>query len=196
MYEYRPDHSFYASVKGTYRQGNATGSSAKRNLVDVDAQERFGYTFVNCTRSYFVTLFTGFGYRYLGHKLTDSSGILHLNYSEFYIPIGFLSDFVVNSYFRVGLYAIWMPQVDPTVELNPIGGARWVLHRKVANFLVEVPFTFFMGCKDQYAVILKPFYEFWQDGQSKAVSSVGIPLGLAGNTYNFWGCELNFGYKF
>lgn len=196
MYEYRPDNSFYAAVKGMFRQGSGSNAISRRTLIDIDAQERLGYTFVDCVRNYFFTLFTGFGYRYLSHKLTEHQDTLHLNYSEFYVPVGVLSDFVITSYFMIGLNAIWMPQVDPTVELVPIGGARWVLHRKLANVLVELPFTFLWGCQDEFALIVKPFYEHWQDGRSTAVSSVGIPLGLVGNTYNFWGVELNLGYKF
>jgi hypothetical protein len=41
-----------------------------------------------------------------------------------------------------------------------------------------------------------PFYEHWQDGHTTAKLSNGTPLGLPGNTYNFYGIELNFSFCF
>jgi hypothetical protein len=89
-----------------------------------------------------------------------------------------------------------MPQVYPTVKITPLNGARWIIKRTLSNMLVEFPMTFFLTRSQHAALILKPFYEYWSDGRSTAKMSNGVPLGLPGNVYNFWGAELNFLYAF
>lgn len=196
IYEYRPLNCLYAAVKALWREGNTAGHDARRSLIDIDAHERLGYTIATKEKQYLLTLFTGIGYRYLSHKLHQSGSVMKLNYNEFYVPVGALNDFKINTLLSVGLYFTWMPQVNSTVNLVPSGGAQWVLKKRLTNFLVELPWNFSMGTMKQILIIFKPFYEYWRDGPSTAVTSTGIPLGVPGNTYNFWGAELNFGYKF
>lgn len=196
IFEYRPMHSFYESVKAMWREGNTTNHAASRFLFDVDVQERFGYTMASSCERYSCTFFTGFGYRYLGHKLTQNQFVFHLNYNEFYIPVGFLTDFKISSLISMGVFLTWMPQVNPTVVLVPIGDAQWVIKKRLANFLVELPLNFCIGGENRFFIIFKPFYEHWQDGPSTIATTTNVALGLPGNSYNFWGAELNFGYKF
>jgi hypothetical protein len=195
LYEYRPLNDYYVAVKGMWREGNTTHRGAERSLFDVDVQERMGYTVSSCGK-YWLTLFSGAGYRYLGNELTQNGSTMKMNYNEFYIPVGFLTDFKITSVLSLGLYFTWMPQVNSTVNLIPNGGAQWILEKRLVNFLVEMPLTIAMGEEKQYLIIVKPFYEYWQDGASTGVTSSGIPLGLPGNTYNFGGVELNFGFRF
>lgn len=190
-YEFRPPHSFYAAFKGMYREGELSGN---RHLLDIDVQERLGYTF-GCDQDKCIwTLFTGFGYRYLGNKQTKNHSVLHQNYNEYYVPVGSLLDVRFTSCFSLGFYLTWMPQVDPTVNLNPIHGSRWDINKRIANLLFEVPFH--LTIKGKYLFQIKPFYEYWQDGPTYAETSTGLPLGLTENTYSFAGIELNFGYQF
>jgi hypothetical protein len=197
MYEYRPLNSFYAGLKGMWRQGSTDGHSSSVYLIDVDAHERVGVTFANKSASYLFTLFTGFGYRYLSHKLKSTNPpTMKFNYNEFYVPVGFLNDFWAGSFFTLGLNAIWMPQVDSTLSLIPLKNSRWQLKRKLANFLVEIPFKFSAGAERQFLMIFKPFYEYWQDGETTIETTRGIDLGVPSNTYNFWGVEVNLGYRF
>lgn len=196
MYEYRPMNSFYGALKGMWRQGETSSATEDRFLIDVDVQERLGYTLATADERYLVSLFTGFGYRYLGHNLTESGSTLELNYNEFYVPVGFLVDYAANSNVSLGLYVTWMAQVDSTVTLVPTSGAQWILHKRYMNFLVELPLTLSMGAENQFLVILKPFYESWQDGATTAQTTSSVALGVPQNTYNFAGVELNLGYQF
>ncbi len=196
LYEYRPWNNVYAGVKGFWRQGHTSGHGATRSLLDINVHQRLGYTFASYCKKYFATLFTGIGYRYLGEKLIQNRTSLRTNYNEFYVPVGFLTELKFNQRFSAGLNATWMPQVNSTVTLLPIGGAQWILKKKIANVLVELPLNCYMGSMFQYLITLKPFYEFWQDGKTTAKTVAGVPLGLPGNTYNFWGTELDFGFKF
>ena len=196
-YEYRPWDSIYGGLRVAWREGNTENSSASRYLVYVDVQERLGYSFTLPCMDWALTIFSGFGYRYLGHKLEQSGeSPINFEYNEFYIPVGFLSEYFLNSWLSIGLNFTWMPQVFPTVEIAPLKGARWIIKNSISNVLVEVPLIFFITQDQCYSLILKPFYEHWKDGHSTAKTSTGNALGLPSNTYNFWGAELNFAFLF
>jgi len=196
LYEYRPLNFLYGGAKFTWREGNPKGSLGHRSLLYIDAQERLGYTFACKDNRWLFTLFSGFGYRHLDQKFKPKTGSsVRFNYNEFYVPVGFLSDYVVDSLFTIGVGLTWMPQVYPTVTITPLKGARWILTNRLNNFFVEIPLTFSLTDDKRFSLILNPFYEHWEDGHSTAKAG-GVSLGLPGNIYNFWGIELNFSYRF
>jgi hypothetical protein len=80
------------------------------------------------------------------------------------------------------------------LTIVPLRGARWIVTTKFANFLAEVPFT--MLFRSKYSVMIKPTFEYWQDGHTTARTETGLTLGVAENHYWFMGCQLNFGYAF
>ena len=163
----------------------------------VDAQERLGYTFTSCCNNWSLTFFSGFGYRYLGHKLKQhEESSIKFDYNEFYIPLGFLSEYFFCSRWSLGLNLTWMPQIYPTVEITPLKGARWILKNTVSNVIVELPLVYFLTEDRRYSLSLKPFYEHWEDGRSTAKTSTGEELGLPKNSYNFWGAEINVAFSF
>lgn len=196
IYEYRPKNRIYEAVKFSWRQGATHESSNHRFLLDFDVHERIGYTVANEERPWQYTVFTGVGYRYLGHTLKQPAlSTLIFNYNEFYIPVGLLLDRQFSDLCRAGLNILWMPQVYPAVTIIPLNGANWIIQRTLANFLVELPITFQSRC-EQFALEIKPFFEYWQDGKTTAVSQSGIPLSLPRNTYLFAGAEINLGWMF
>lgn len=197
IYEYKPRNCFYGALRVAWKQGETENSFTHRKLVYVDVQERLGYTYASCCNDWSLTFFTGFGYRHLGHKLKqfDESSI-KFDYNEFYIPVGFLSEYFFCSCWSLGLNFTWMPQVYPTVKINPLKGARWILKNTMDNVLIELPLTYYLTEDRCYSVVFKPFYEHWADGRSTAKASNGQKLGLPKNTYNFWGAELNIAFVF
>ena len=196
-YEYRLMNSFYGALTTAWKQGSTHGTDGKRHLLYIDVQERFGYTFSLDQEDVLLTFFTGLGYRHLGHKFTpNQGGLLYFRYNELYLPVGALVDYAVNSWFAFGVDFTWMPQVYPTVSIVPLKGARWILTETLGNVYVDVPLDFTLTKSKQFHIIVKPFYERWKDGHSTAKTSTGIALALPGNTYNFWGVDVNFGYCF
>lgn len=197
LYEYRPMNFFYGGGKFTWRQGKTEGDVGERSLVYFDVQERLGYTYAPEKKDWFLTLFSGLGYRHIGQKLTPKEGTsLRFRYNTFYLPVGFLTNYDITSYCSMGLDCIWMPQVYPTVTIAPLGGARWILSKTLSNLYVQMPITFRFTSSQRYHLVLTPFYEHWQDGHTTAKLSSGTPLGLPGNSYNFYGVELNFTFSF
>jgi hypothetical protein len=196
-YEYRPADCFYGGVRASWKQGKTESVGADRTLVYVDVHERLGYTFSSGAGDWLCSVFTGFGYRYLGQKFEQSGQPrIKFDYNEFYVPVGFASDYFFSCWFAAGLNFMWMPQVYPAVGIVPLKGALWVLKREIGNVLVEMPFTYYFDSCRQYSVIVKPFYEFWQDGRSTAETALGNELDLPRNTYNFVGVEVNLGFSF
>lgn len=203
-YQYQPLNNLYVGLIGLWRQGNTTTSSnnSTRFIIDVETQERVGYTFASRDEKSLVTLFTGVGYLYLWNNFnlgtTTTTGFNDLSHihNEFYIPVGFLAEHRYKDFFSFGVNFVWMPQVNSTVTLIPINGAQWILKKEYGNYLVEVPFNFFWGAMRQFSFSAKPFYEYWKHGKSTAMTTSGIPLDIPEETYNYWGAEFNLGYKF
>lgn len=194
IYEYQSCNGFYAAIKAASKIGSTENASTTRYLTYADAQERLGYTFARCSAFDGLTLFTGFGYHYMRHKLTPAIGsVVKFNYNEFYVPLGFLAKYCFSCC-SVGLNVTWMPQVFSSVEITPLAGANWSLENTYGNVQVEVPLIcHFCNC---FSLVFNPFYEHWEDGRSTAVSASGQELGLPNNTYHFWGFELSLGYSF
>lgn len=196
-YEYKPCNSLYGGLKLSWKQGKTDSSFAERKLTYVDVQERIGYTCASFFKDWSTTFFSGFGYRYLGHnlKLFEIPSI-KFNYNEFYVPVGFLSQYFFSHCWSLGLNFTWMPQVYPTVEIVPLKGARWMLKNTMDNVLVELPLTYKFTKYKCYSLVFKPFYERWNDGRSTAETISGEELGLPKNSYNFYGAELQFVFQF
>lgn len=196
-YEYQSWNGFYGGLRVSWKQGRTENSHASRCIVYVDIQERIGYTFVSCLNNWSATVFSGFGYRYLNHRLKEhNESAVKFRYNEFYVPVGFLGEYFFSCNCSLGLNLTWMPQVYPTVEIKPLKGARWVLTNTLGNVIVELPLTYYLSECRNYSLIIKPFYEYWEDGKSTAKTSGGVPLGLPRNTYQLYGVELNIAFSF
>lgn len=196
MYEYKAPKRFYGAAALTWRQGD-TKHAGDRTMCYVDTQERFGYTFgswLGCWTS--CTVFTGFGYRHYGEDVSTHGNTVSFGYDEFYVPLGFLTSNQVNSYFNIGFNFQWMPQVYPTVRISPLKGARWVLTNEIANFRMEMPFSFTVSDSCNCFIVFEPFFEYWQDGKTTAETELGTVLDIPRNTYLFVGANLNIGFSF
>lgn len=196
LYEYRPCNKLYGGLKLSWRQGETEASNATRFLIDVTAEERLGYTVAVDENRWLWTAFTGLGYRYLGHHLKQAGESLRFNYSEFYCPVALFTDYQIYPSFSMGIHATWMPQIFPTVTIVPLGGARWATSYQWGNILIEAPMTFFAGKNKQFFLTVNPTFQYWQDGHTTAKTSTGEALGVPGNTYFFWGADVNLGYAF
>lgn len=199
IYDHFSPCGFYGGGKVAWRGGSTCGDAGNRSLTYVDVIEKLGYTFCLplCCDRWAVTAFSGFGYRFLDEVLTPTdSPSLRFRYHEFYVPLGFASNFCLNAFTSLGICLTWMPQVFPTVTIAPLDGARWVLKKEVSNFLLELPLTFKPRVHPCISLSVTPFYEHWNDGPSTATTTTGMGLGLPGNSYNFVGMNLNVIYSF
>ena len=195
-YAYCKSNFFYGALDFEWRYGNVKASNGKRDVQDIIGEERLGYL-LEVSPNILLTFFSGFGFRQIWHdvKLKESRSI-DLRYNHFYMPLGIYSHFYPTDFISFGLNATWYAQVFPTLTISPLGGARWKLQRKFANFLIELPVTFLDLFVKNLSLILTPQLEVWQDGRTTARSSSGVSLGLPKNTYIFWGGEVNLKYRF
>lgn len=188
FYEYAPDNDFFGGIRLKYRQGSCRTADGKRGLLDLNGAEYIGYSWA--WTDWFCAAFTGFGFRYLGHNVKPSS--LQLGYYEFYIPVGLIVEYTFTSYFTLALYATWMPQAFPTVNIQSLEKTFFSLNRTYGNAAIELPFVFTLNKIGSWNLSISPFYERWQNGRTSA----GISPALQGNTYNFYGVDLNLIYGF
>lgn len=195
IYEYRPIRSIYAAGAFSYRIGNTTNDVGSRELQDFNQQARLGYTYSEKNKIDRMTLFTGLGARFMAETVEVGTASVDYDYTEFYVPLGVLLERKITSYFTMCCNFQWMPQIFPTVWIEPLTGARWSLKYQLANFFVELPFLFtFM--EEKYALSINPFFETWRNGASTAETLNGLSLALPGNTYYFGGVNVNFAVSF
>lgn len=189
IYEYRPKHGLYEALKGHYRQGSVTyrDTTNKYQILDLEGEGRLGWTKQYDRYKGKVTFFSGFGYRYIEQKdVTIPSLPFRYDYSNFYVPVGFLAERNLRDHWYAGVNFTWMAQVFDFVDVVPNADTHYATDRKFANFLVEAPISY------RYAHMLlefKPFFEYWQNGSAPA-------LGYGVTDYIFVGAEFNFGYAF
>jgi hypothetical protein len=195
IYEYRPLESIYAGAAFSYRIGTTSNDIGTRKLQDFNPQARVGYTFSNANIVDRLSVFTGFGARYMAETVSIGSASLDFDYTTFYVPLGFLLERTVVNHFLIGCNFQWMPQVLPMVRIDLLDGAQWDLTYQLLNFFVEVPFTF-SACDDRYTISICPYFETWRDGASTAETLTALTLSLPGNKYIFTGVNVNFGFSY
>lgn len=197
IYEYKPRNFLYEALSLAWRQGSTDHASQTRFMVDIDGQERIGYTFASHKREQMLTLFSGLGFRYIRHNLKQPGlSTIRFDYKEFYIPVGLLASGNLTSYCNLGFNLIWKPQVDSAVKIVPLSGANWIINHTWKNVVAELPLVFSFCKKKTLSLEFKPFFEYWQDGKTKAKTETGFALGVPGNTYYFYGAQLNLGWAF
>lgn len=194
IYEYRPENSVYAAVEFDWRQGTTHGGVSKRGLLDLNTQERVGYTYVNGNATYRFALFAGLGGRYMSEKVTVGRNSATFNYTHFYVPVGFLYDYDVNCWLNWGLNFQWRPQIYPTVQIILLDGSRWMVTKHIDNYYVDMPITFKFA--EHFSCIVDPFFEIWHDGKSIAETLTRLALDLPGNKYYFAGVNVNLAWQF
>ncbi len=196
LYEFKIPNRIYGGVTFAWREGNTTGSGTSRSILEFDTQERIGYTWGTYEKDFFFSLFSGFGYRHFGEKVSASGNSVRFNYNEFYFPVGFLLKGRLNSFISMGLNLQWMPQVYPTVSIIPLKGARWILNSELSNVKIEAPITFYLTKSHNLSLLIQPFFEYWKDGHTSAKTQQGVSLNVPGNKYLFGGADLNLCYSF
>jgi hypothetical protein len=195
LYEFKTFDRIYGGMSVRWCEGKESGEIGTMDFRNCDVQERIGYSFSKGNA--LISLYTGFGFRYLRQALEPKvSAPATFMYEEFYVPVGFLYDYQYSCNFSVGLYGVWMPQVYPTLTIEPIGGARWILAKTLKNGRVEMPFTFGLDRFSNTTFVFKPFAEYWQDGKTVANAVNGTTLGVPRNTYLFVGIDVNICYSF
>jgi len=96
----------------------------------------------------------------------------------------------------MGINFEWMPQVYPTVKISPLDGARWILDTELGNIRLGIPLTITPWEKKDWFFVVEPFFEYWQDGATTAVTPAGLALAIPKNNYYFAGFNVNAGYSF
>lgn len=179
-----------------WKQGLTNNSTGTRFLAVIDVNQRIGYCIGSYKKERFANFFTGFGYRLNAEHVKVSGQSVHFDYNNFYIPIGFTFSGRVYPVIYFGTNILWMPQIYPTVNIQPLKGARWSLTYQFANIRLEAPITFKFYKKSEFSLQLNPYFEYWQNGHTYAKSQLGTKLTVPNNNYIYLGFEINGRYQF
>lgn len=196
QYDFQTPNRIYGGLSFLWRLGDTSGSLQKRSLLWLNVEERIGYTFGDECESWFVSLFSGFGYRHFGERVRSLGNSLTFRYNTFYFPLGILINGMVNPNFYLGLNFTWLGQVYSTLRMVPLKGARWISENEVTNMKVELPFTFIASHKHDLSLVFSPFFETWKDGKVKARSQNGLEMLIPSNRYLFYGITANLKHSF
>jgi Outer membrane protein beta-barrel domain len=199
------------------RDGSGSGRRRHHDRRSSDYQDgqieaRLGYSFNlgwDCENEWQVTPYVGFGYTNLRFKRfgqnqdQDGSGSgsgrnrNHLSVREYYVPVGFLSKYVYNDTFTIGLNFKWMPQVDSTLKPRSRGrsGILFDLSNK-SNFNVELPICMTLGCENEFGVSFVPFWNYIQIGKSRRFCVGSNRVRSPDLQITYWGARILGEYKF
>jgi len=196
-YDYKKLNHLYVSTRGFYGLGRIK-NGVQRFIHEWDAQGRFGYNYVALQGAKLIaTFYSGFGFNYKIHSRSSGNGTssIKLKYFKYYIPVGLLFDLKVVDYFHFMFDFTWIPDIDPTVKIGGIPGARLSLKHK-QNFMVQTPLVFLLGDQRQWEISVVPFWRSDKDGRTKPATVGDIPARLPEQVYIYWGGQLLLGYRF
>ncbi len=193
-YEYKSFHALYAALLTDWLAGTISKKGVpSRKINDLEAEVRIGYNYQALQgKKWVVTPYLGFGFNYISQKQSSPPSF---KYYEYYLPLGFIVDYMPKDWFTVELNFQWRPALDSTVRVSTIAGSRFTLKKKHSQYWVEMPFIFHLGEKRNWDISLVPFWKRKKDGATKNAPG-GIPLGLPKQSYTYAGGYVTIGYRF
>lgn len=196
-YRYERPWGIYANIEANYGQGKLkNGGSYDRYIHEYDIWGVLGYRFGGgCCENWSITPYAGFGYLLQNETLSEID--VTYRYHIYRVPLGIRLDFAFCSCWKVGLDLTALPQVDPTVKVNKMVGARWNLAKRT-DWIVRLPIEYdicICGCPN-LTLILTPFWKQDNDGGSTARTSSGANLGLPPQKWNAWGASFDLRWNF
>ena len=186
-YTYQKPHSLYAKAFISYALGRLKSEdNPSRFLHDESVEGQIGYVFA--CHKFRLTPYVGYGFHYLiqhreSHPLFAE---LTFKYRDYYLPLGLQGKYSFTSQVNFGVNFSWRYDIDPSVQISGFEGIHWTLHHKDGH-LVSLPLEGFFDDKQRWSFCLEPYWQQYQIGSSKAVSSTGMPLGLTTQTLTYWG---------
>ncbi len=189
--EYKKREHVYANASFLWNQGvlKANGHQS-REWQEATVQGLIGYT-VGISAHMSTTPYVGFGYR----KVMDHQRLLILddrstvNYYQYFVPFGFLTDYCFNKRFTLSLNLKAMPPVDSRLYATNTPGQFWKLKNK-GSYEVELPFKWTAAITKyvDFDMTLNPFFKYWIIGPSPQ-------LHMHTRTQGYWGVELQLGFS-
>lgn len=184
--------AFYGT--GTLRGISSFKKTLRSDLTDWSIEGRAGYTFQQktCWKLAF-TPFVGGGYAVeKNHFVKPSPLLIHFKTYFPYGAAGFIFRMYPYSNLEVALNFCAKWPIEPKChvthdeELEP---AKQHIKER-AQYRLDLPFTYRLGCNGPFAIVLSPFYEYRQFG-----GQINFPFDYIETKFNIWGTSLLFEYQ-
>lgn len=165
----------------------------KERIQTWDVEARLGWTVPLQCRVY-VTGYTGFGYDYYKNDVSEAIGqtAAALIYTNYYVPLGFMVEWVCRSWLSLGVNGKLELEVDTRGRVQDISGLYFGVHKKIP-WEVEVPITLrlFRICNGLFDTSIVPWFSQDNFGGS-TVTGFALPGGSRWSV----GIRLELGYGF
>lgn len=199
-YEYRKFRSLYVGIYSSWIAARVTnGGNPSRYIHDVEAEGRFGYNYM-ALQGYRLTVtpYLGFGFNWIYQKRSSSNTTPEIlfEYYNYYLPVGLILDYLVYTWLHVGFHFKWMAQLDPTLKIDLLDGARFVLRKEQTSFFAELPFSFRFGNDRSIDLTFSPYWKRKRNGETRARTTSGTVLGIPKQSMTYWGGYVSLGYHF
>lgn len=196
-YEFSRQQGIYAhlSVQGSAGTLNSQVGNSTIGEIEFLFSERLGYNFLwGKERLHTFTPYVGYQYLWWRQHLAITGySLFRYTYQKPYIPFGFILDFYITKRLSVGIHYAFLFDINTYVNIDQLIGANWFLKRQ-NDQLVEFPLR--LQVKDFLSLSLIPFYRSVKMGESTAVTSTGLSLGLEEENYQIWGANFALSYTF
>ncbi len=196
-YFYLAPKKMYGYLSAEYLAGDLSHSFfPNRSIKRGEVETRIGYTYTAMqSKKLLVTPYVGPAFYYERQMREPFGGSLTpvlFEYFDLYLPVGFLLDYTLYSFFHMGFHFQWRPDLDPTLKVETLPNQRWRIRRKTKQFLVELPFDFWVGTYPRVKFSLVPFWEERKEGATVDLATLGIPE----NRITSWGAQFFLAVQF
>ncbi len=195
-YVYTKPNSLYAKAFVSWALGSIRSSGhPSRFLHDETVEGQLGYTWA--FKQMQLSPFIGYGFHYLieHRKKSPEYASLQFSYENYYLPLGITWKYFFYKQCNIGLSISQRYDVSPSVKVSDLKGVSWNLDHTTGT-RVSIPIEGVLESKVQWGFCLEPFWQEYQLGKTKAISSLGEPLGITSQTFHQWGGELSLNVWF
>ena len=188
--------NIYVHLQGDWAIGRMnTSKKPNRFFHDENLGGELGYTFT--ASKWRIIPFSGLSFHYLIENRKQEPLFLacKFKYQTYNLPLGFRLDYRFNHNFLLGLKPQWYFNLSPGVTITQTNGVLWQLKHKYGA-RVDLPFEYTFGKSIQGLLRLNPFFQWYEQGASYAITAQGVPLGIRTQVLTYWGGLVTLGIKF
>ncbi len=195
-YNYQKPNSLYANACVKWALGELHNSGhTPRFLHDESVEGQLGFT--GRFGKMELVPFVGFGFHYLIENRQKSKTYLAMktSYRDYYVPVGLKWRYYLMNRLQVGVNFTWWHDVDSSVKIANINGAHWTLDLK-DGYRVALPVEGFLDHRRRWGFCVEPFWQGYQLGSDKTMSSSGDSIGIKTQTFNYYGGTASASWHF
>ena len=118
---------------------------------------------------------------------------LRYTYKKPYLPFGVLFEMYALPCLSFGINYTYLVDIDTRLDIKQLIGSGWFLTKK-NDYIIQFPVVF--KIKEWFDLRLIPYFRRLKFGESTAITSSGLALGLQPEGYKIWGGDIELSIRF